>query len=68
MTFLCKTSWKNSIVFSKALTFAVTHLFSNNEINIDIGVDKIKISASSDCPSDPHQTMLLRVLKYRIRF
>ncbi len=21
MTFLCKTSWKNSIVFSKALTF-----------------------------------------------
>ena len=44
------------------------YLFRNNKVNINVSVDEVSVSASSDGSFDSHQTVLLSVLKYSIRF
>ena len=44
------------------------YLFCDNKVNINVSVDEVSVSASSDGSFDSHQTVLLSVLKYSIRF
>ena len=44
------------------------YLFRNNKVNINVGVDEVSVSASPNGSFDSHQTVLLSVLKYSIRF
>ena len=44
------------------------YLFRNNKVNINVGVDEVSVSASPNGSFDSHQTVLLGVLKYSIRF
>ena len=44
------------------------YLFCYNKVNINVSVDEVSVSASSDGSFDSHQTVLLSVLKYSIRF
>ena len=37
----------------------IDNLFSNNNIKINIGMNKVSILISPNCPFDPHQTVLL---------
>ena len=39
--------------------------FINNEINVNICMDKVTISGSSDCPLNTHQAVLLAPAEHR---
>jgi hypothetical protein len=44
------------------------YLLRDDEVDINVGMNEVEISASPDRSLDTHQAVLLRVLKYRVRF
>ena len=44
------------------------YLFRNDQVDVDISVNEIKVRATSHCPPDSHQAMLFCVLKNGVRF
>lgn len=53
--------------FDWFIVIAKRFLFRNNEIDIDVGMNKIAISGASHGALDAHQAMLLRALKHCLR-
>ena len=44
------------------------YLLRDDKVDINVGMNEVEISASPDRSLDSHQAVLLRVLKYRVRF